>query len=142
MQKDLGLEATIIPQLSNIRWLSRAKCVKHIKDKWPALLEYFKAQVAKSNPREESVSEADDESEENQEQRALERRIKVNEKFILDKLNEREYFYYSKFLDDSLSHSSKFIRIFEEESFDVSKVFSTLKISALFMLIGLEASTQ
>ena len=34
---------------------------------------------------------------------------------------------YSKFLDDSPSQSSKFIRIFEEESFDVSKVFSTLK---------------
>ena len=57
----------------------------------------------------------------------MEQKRRMTQKVIRNKLNDPLILYYSQFLEHSLNHNGKYIRLFEKENHDITKVYSDLK---------------
>ena len=126
LPKKLGIDLTLITQPAHTRWLSWCGTISKVNKKWKALEEYFKKPRLTNNLALMRLFRIPIEDDNSTEDEIPETSLKETEKTIKATLEKPETYLYSLFLESSLNHNSKYVKLFEKDNLDVSQVYSLL----------------
>ena len=131
LQQKLGIDTTLLTQPAHTRWSSWHKTVTKTNQKWLALKQYFADKGGEQKRlfqrliRLCDIPILNEDSELNSNDALVIQN--QTEKFIKKSLEGYETYFYSVFLEKALSHSVKYVKLFEEDNYDVSKIYSLMK---------------
>ena len=113
--------------LYHTRWISWFQTVTKINKKWGALIEYFKDKGCEMNRKFRrllKLSEIPHSSTNDNSEVQVQETDSNLEKIIKSGLQKPVTYFYSIFLENALSHSTKYVLKFEEDNLDISTVYS------------------